>query len=147
GNAPGGQGPSVRDAAGAWAEALTSALWRGFVVAIGLDVQPSGSPTLIAGVALLVALVACVVVTRRSHGFNAWMARISAMATAVTFAETTRIREQIIDHEVFWMSALGILDVACIAALLLEQIDGRKLREASHAFLPAMILLVVAAGV
>jgi hypothetical protein len=57
---------------------------------------------------------------RRQRRFEAAFASVLLLAVAVAFAAVTRIHDDIIDHEVFWISALGALVAPTIAAAMVS---------------------------
>jgi hypothetical protein len=119
-------GPTLGDAVVAWSAATTAAFRPGFAVALGLDFRPppSASPVVwaIAQVVLLAAAAAWA--RRRGHAGAAWFAAMCVVASVVAVAATTRIRDHIVDHEIFWMSALGALNVGAIAGVVTTGTGG-----------------------
>src|SRR3954454_1887128 len=65
----------------------------------------------------MAALAAIALVARGRRRFEAALASVLLVALAIAFAAVTRIDDLIIDHEVFWISALGALAAATIAAV------------------------------
>ena len=110
----------------AWSASLTSAFTPGFAVALGFDVRPPDSPwPVVWAVAQIVCLVAAAVwARRRGDACVTWFATMCVLASTVAFAATTRIRGQIVDHEIFWMSALGALNAGVIAGALATAASG-----------------------
>jgi hypothetical protein len=110
---------SFETAAAAWSTSLTSAFGEPFVVAMGLDLHLEGTGPVVWALGQVLALgVALLLGMRRGNGFGAWIAATCALTSLIAFAATTQIRGRIVDHEVFWMSALGLLNAAVIAGAL-----------------------------
>jgi hypothetical protein len=138
----------------AWSASLTSAFSRGFAVAMGLDVRPPDSPwPVVWAVAQIVCLVvAAVWARRRGDACVTWFATMCVLASTVAFAATTRIRGQIVDHEIFWMSALGALNAGVIAGALATAADAvldrhrAIVRRLATAACYAMFFVAVAVG-
>jgi hypothetical protein len=138
--APAGQ-PAMT-AAAAWSAALTGAFRPGFRVAMGIDVRPLDSLwPLTWSVAQMGLLIAAAVRARaRRAGFAMWLAVMSGLTGAVALAAVTRIRGQIVDHEVFWISAVGVATAAAIAGGL----DCPRRRSRNPAAAAATMLVVTA---
>jgi hypothetical protein len=138
----------------AWSASLTSAFTHGFAVARGLDFRPPESSwPVVWTVAQIVVLVAAAVwATRRGDDCASWFATMCVLASAVAFAATMRIRGQIADHEIFWMSALGALNAGAIAGVLATAagvaLDRRRVivRRIATTACYAAFLVAVAAG-
>jgi len=109
-------GQHVGIAAGAWAGALTGALRPGFEVAMGSDLAIDIDSPIGFSLVLLIAVGAAARLARtQGDRFAAWLASVCFVASAVALAATTQIRDRIVDHEVFWISALGVLNVGVAA--------------------------------
>src|SRR5581483_11934654 len=87
-------------------------------VASGFELDPSTSISTI-GLSILLtnavgaaARLACT----RGDRFAAWLSSLCFVASVIALAATTQIRDRIVDHEVFWISALGALNVGVAAA-------------------------------
>jgi hypothetical protein len=118
--APSSPGQSMATAVAAWSASLTGAFGRSFRVAMGFDfhAEETGRP-LFWAIAQVTALgVAAVMARRRAGDFGAWIAAMCTLATLIALVSTTQIRDQIIDHEIFWMSALGVLNAGVIGGEL-----------------------------
>jgi len=111
----GGSGQDLTMAIGAWSSSLTSALRPAFFLALGADYVPALSwfPLTLAA-SLIAGLAALTIASSRSSSADAWLVRMCLIASVVAFLEATRIQDHIIDHEVFWMSAVGVLSAAAI---------------------------------
>jgi hypothetical protein len=112
-------GPPIWTATTAWAAALTSAFTRDFAVAIGLDFQrPAENLPLLWSVGQLILLVVAATWAKRRHEPFAWWLTVMCIVTSVgALLATTRIRDAIKDHEIFWISAVGVLNVAALAGV------------------------------
>ena len=108
---------TIRDAAAAWSAALTGAFRPGFVVALGFDLRPVDGtwPLVWSGSALALLAAAAGRARRQRNGFAMWLAVMCALTSAIALVAATRIRGRIVDHEVFWISAVGVIDAAAIA--------------------------------
>jgi hypothetical protein len=116
----GAEGQRVSTATAAWASALTAASRLEFVVATGREFSPAGAWVIPAAILQLTALVLVASFAKRRDGFATWLALMCAIATSVALVAVTRIHDRIVDHEVFWLSALGALNAGAIAGGLLE---------------------------
>ena len=135
----------------AWSAALTAAFGRGFEVATGWDLEPQVSKQPLAWSLLLVCAsgAAASVAWRRRDRFSLWLTSLCALTSLVALAATTRIRGQIVDHEVFWMSALGVLNVGAIVGLVTSLIadTGSNRRLSAAAISVAALLVALGTGV
>ncbi len=102
----------------AWSDMVTGIARPDFQVAGGSPFRRSRwrpARTVAGGeVAALTAIA--LIARRRRRRFEAAFASVLLLALAIAFAAVTRIHDDIIDHEVFWISALGALVAATIAA-------------------------------
>src|SRR5206468_36211 len=94
--------------------ALTGAFRPGFVVALGFDLRPVDGawPLVWSGSALALLAAAARRARARRNGFAMWLAVMCALTSAIALVAATRIRGRIVDHEVFWVSAVGALLLA-----------------------------------
>src|SRR5262245_9561961 len=113
---------TIAAAYAAWSDMVTGIARPDFRVADGSPFRrsrwrPARSVAAceIAGLAAI-ALIA----RRRQRGFEAALASVLLLALAIAFAAVTRIHDVIIDHEVFWISALGALAAATIAGAVVS---------------------------
>ena len=146
-------GQPVMTAVGAWAAALTSVLRPDFIVAWGFDVlPPRSSAPLVLAIMQVIALACTAAWARRRNAFALWLSMMCLTATCVSLLATTRIRDQIVDHEIFWMSALGALNAGVIAGVLAAAASGalrpRVLigRAATSTVCVAAVVVVAAVG-
>src|SRR5262249_26399082 len=143
-------GQPLATAATVWSSALTGAFARGFEVATGRDLEPDASKQPLAWSLLLVcASGAAASVAWRRDRFSLWLTSLCALASLVALAATTRIRGQIVDHEVFWMSALGVLNAGAIAGLVTSLIGdtGSSRRLTAAAVSVPALLVALGTGV
>jgi hypothetical protein len=109
------RGQEFSMAVSAWASTLTAAFRPGFSLATGSDYVSSPGWLLSAvAIALLAVLVALAIARRHESAFDAWLLGICATAAVVALFATTRIQEQIVDHEIFWISGIGALSVGVV---------------------------------
>ncbi|HEY3884451.1 MAG TPA: hypothetical protein VGL62_04545 [Vicinamibacterales bacterium] len=98
-----------------------------------------------AAVALVIALGICLVVAvRNRQSFEAWLAAVILAAALASLWGLTRVRKDILDHEIFWLVALGALTagfvvLAAIRTLLPKALTGRR---ADRWFIQASVALV-----
>ncbi len=144
-------GQPLGTAVTAWSAALTAAFGRGFEVATGWDLEPQVSKQPLAWSLLLVCAsgAAASVAWRRRDRFSLWLTSLCALTSLVALVATTRIRGQIVDHEVFWMSALGVLNVGAIVGLVTSLIadTGSNRRLSAAAISVAALLVALGTGV
>jgi hypothetical protein len=117
----GSEGQRPWTAAAAWASALTSAGRADFVVASGRDFVPAGGWVIRPAILELMAVGLVAFFAKGRDRFTTWLASLCAIATGVAFVAATRIHDHIVDHEVFWISALGALNAGVIAGGLLDR--------------------------
>jgi len=135
---------TIGHAATAWSAALTGAFRGGFAVARGVELRPVDGawPMLCSGAVVVLLAIAA----RRAHGrrdaFAMWLAVTCGLTSIVALLATIRIRDRIIDHEVFWISALGAIDAAAIAGGLARPIR----RPALSAIIAALLVVFTAAA-
>jgi len=107
---------------GAWSVAMATPL-RGLFHPIlppsGNGVADATSFDLAAASALLIAAAAVTALAvRRGWHEAAWLGAIGTLAAVVSFASITRIDGPITDHQVFWMSIVGVVEVAAVLVVL-----------------------------
>lgn len=113
----------------AWAGALSGLIRPDFVVAWGGPLTGGGSPWIAAWAVAQVLLLAASAALearrlRRAPGlmqarFHVALPLLLALASLAALWSVTRIAGEIVDHEVFWISALGVLNTAVIIDALL----------------------------
>jgi hypothetical protein len=106
----------------AWSDMVTGIARPDFRVADGSPFRRSRwRPARTVAACEMAALAAIALVARRRRRrFEAALATVLLAALAIAFAAVTRIDDVIIDHEVFWISALGALAAATIAAVVVS---------------------------
>jgi hypothetical protein len=116
-------------AASAWADTMAGFLRPDFSTPIGVPLGPPAAtwPRAIAVFELPVLAVVVWWAWRSNRVFHAVLAAVGAVASAAALWSATRIPEGILDHEVFWMSAVGLLSATTIAAAPLASLRGRRL--------------------
>jgi hypothetical protein len=101
----------------AWSDMVTGIARPDFQVAGGSPFRRSRwRPARTVAGCEVAGLTAIALIARRRRRFEAAFAAVLLLALAIAFAAVTRIHDDIIDHEVFWISALGALVAATIAA-------------------------------
>jgi hypothetical protein len=121
-------GQTFGAALAAWSAASTRVFTRDFAVALGFDFRPPDSswPAVWAIASVIVLATAAMWTRARTDPSARWFATMCVLASAVAFAATTRIRGQIADHEIFWMSALGALNAGMIAGVIADAAATRS---------------------
>lgn len=124
-----------KTAAAAWADAITAVGRPDVVVPVGIPlVQPAFAWTrAIAALAVPALVAAAWWAQRNGRRFHAALSAICAMACVLALWSATRIPEDILDHEVFWMSAVGLLAATAIVANALTFLRNRHVAAAAAA--------------
>ncbi len=78
----------------------------------------------IAALQLLLLAVAAWEARRRQDHFNAALCALGALASVVMLWSITKIRTQVGEYMVFWMSAIGTLNWAVLLAIALARLGG-----------------------
>jgi hypothetical protein len=132
----------------AWAGGLTGLFRPGFIVAWGG--QFVGGVSLwaqvwaVAQVALLIAIALDAARHRQAdERFRSALAALLALGSIVALWSVTRIEGDIIDHEIFWISGLGILNAAVIVDAILGPWLGRRVEGPVAATACFVVFLVV----
>jgi hypothetical protein len=103
----------------AWSDMLTGLLRPDFSVARGVRFRQSPirwvEAVAILQLIVLVATAAFAAKARRS--FEAALAALLLLVSLLALWSATRIEEAIFDHEVFWMSGVGVLNIALALSL------------------------------
>lgn len=102
----------------AWSDMVTAIVRPDFGLAGGSPFRRSRWPPARTFAAVEVAALTAIaaIAHRRGRWFEAALASTLLLALAIAFGAVTRIHDVIIDHEVFWISVLGALAAATIAA-------------------------------
>jgi hypothetical protein len=112
-----GQGQSLAQAGGAWAVMLVSPAAPAISLAGGGTFETSRAGTSMGlAVVVLLALAAIGAWGRNSNRALARLAFVCAAVSLVSLWSATRIEDRIMDHEVFWISGIGALDLGVVAA-------------------------------
>jgi hypothetical protein len=113
-----GRQPSIGEAALNWGYGVSGVLRSDFALAWGghfvAESASWGMPIAVAQVVILLVIAARDL--RNRDRLDASLASMCAIATCVGLWAITRIRDDILDHEVFWLSLLGAVNLAVIAA-------------------------------
>ena len=113
---------TIAAAYAAWSDMVTAIARPDFRVADGSPFRRSRwrlARTVAGGEVAALAAVA-LIAGRRRRRFEAALASVLLLALAIAFVAVTRIDDVIIDHEVFWISALGALAAATIAGAVVS---------------------------
>jgi hypothetical protein len=110
--------------------ALAWARWLAAPLRPGLSFAATGSPAGSLGVAAaqLLALAAVAAWGRRAHRALASLALLALVASLVALWSATRIQDRVMDHQLFWLTSLAVLNlgiVAAAAALYLQAVLPR----------------------
>jgi hypothetical protein len=102
-----------------WSSMLNGLLRPDFAIAVGARIRPNAIKwTEAAAIAQLIGLGAvCAIAARAQRRFEAGLAALLVLMSILALWSATRIEETIFDHEVFWMSAVGALNIAMLASL------------------------------
>jgi hypothetical protein len=123
----GGATPSYWTALAAWSYALVGPLRPDLYLPYGGHFEFThlawAIPVAIAEVTALA--VTGTLAYRGRRRFDASMAGTAILASVVSFWSITRIRGDILDHEIFWIVPLGVLNLSIVAAAVLRGIGAR----------------------
>jgi hypothetical protein len=111
-----GLGQPFGTALAAWAVMMAAPLGPNLLLATGEPlVAPADGTLVILSLLQLLALAAIAVwAARTGHKAFGWLAALALLASLVGLWSVTRIRERIMDHEVFWLTAVGSLNLGVI---------------------------------
>jgi hypothetical protein len=123
-----GEGQPFRAAFEAWAAALVGPVTPRFSPALGGALAPRasiGGELWAVAQVVLVGMVALVERRRRSADpgarFQAMVAVLLCLASIAALWSVTRIAGDILDHEVFWISGLGLMNVAVLVDFVIAR--------------------------
>ena len=123
----------------AWADALLAIFRRGLAMPTGLLLPHDGAR--VAGALAIGEVVALPAVAwwafRNGRHFHMWLAIQLFMVSVTALWAVTRIPDGIHEHDVFWISALGILNAATILGAAAARLD------ATAAPKPALVTAIV----
>jgi hypothetical protein len=155
-----GPGQPIDAAVQAWAEMLAAPLTSGVALAGGSPFDAAASPAALVLAALqVVGLVAVAGWSRRvrSAGLE-WLALIALLASLVGLWSVTRIEGRLMDHAIFWLTGIGVVNLATIAAGAGLYVRGkvgdegalfqgaRRAAPLAHGALVTLCVLVAATG-
>jgi len=116
-----GHGQTLPVAVSAWSDMLVGVLRPDFYVAQGWPYVESpvhwAEWVVIADIAVLVTAAA--LRWRSGDTFAAVLCALLVTASAVALWSATRIEDRVFDHDVFWMTGIGVLNVAVAAERLI----------------------------
>jgi hypothetical protein len=106
----------------AWSDMLTGLVRPDFAVATGLRFRQSPIRWVEAFAVLqLTALAATAVLAARARRrFEVSLALLMLMVSLLALWSASRIEQTIFDHEVFWISGLGVLNIAVLLSLIVR---------------------------
>ena len=104
-------------AAAGWGSMMTGILQPDFSLRAGGVFVPVAAWPLVVAV-LLVVTVAFVAMwaARMRHAYLAWLASLCVIASTIGLWSVTRVQGRLMGYEIFWMSALGALNLGVLAA-------------------------------
>jgi hypothetical protein len=113
------RGQRFATAFSAWSDMLTGLVRPDFTVARGLRFRPSPIRWLevLAVLQMLGLVAAAALAAKARHRFEASLASLLLLVSLLTLWSATRIEEMIFDHEVFWISGIGVLNFALLVSL------------------------------
>jgi len=105
-----------RTAYAAWGDMLTGPVRPGFRLAEGSLFRRSRLPWVEwwAVAQLLLLVVTAVVASRSGRRFTAALSGLLVVASLVALWSAASIDEEIVDHQLFWISGLGVLNMAVL---------------------------------
>jgi hypothetical protein len=111
-----GIGQPLPVAAAAWATMLEGPLRPAIALGAGnLFTAPSPGRALLVAIAQLTALLAVGVWSaRKGHRSLAWLAALALLSSSVGLWSVTRIQDRIVEHEIFWLTGLGAVNLGVI---------------------------------
>jgi hypothetical protein len=144
-----GAGQEWSTAAYAWSAMLLGIFRPQFSLAVGHPFWGTASAwAVIAAVVLASApLVLAWLAWRRQRLFAAGLNLTCAIAAAAGAWSALQVRGQIGDYHLFWLSIVGALDVACIAAAAMDLLPRHALRRDLWCPTPRMAGIALVAGV
>jgi hypothetical protein len=143
---PGHVGKSLSTAFSAWSYALIGALRPDLYTPYGGHFELThlgwGIP-LAAGQVIALGFVGARAI-RAGFRFEAALALIAVVASLVALWSITRVQGDIVDHEIFWISPLGALNLAIIAGAAWRTLGGMRARPTPEVATIAATLLILA---
>jgi hypothetical protein len=142
--------PSLRDAFAACLNILSAPLLPHFTVAWGAHTVPTvGVVGLVVSLGPLVAVPWTVRHLNEGRDrFGSALAILCLVASLAALWSVSRIQGEILDQLIFWISMIGILNLACLAAAGVPFVAERVGRGYSsrYTFVPAVVVWLVVAG-
>src|SRR5215471_4732535 len=137
---------SVREALVPWSDSFVGLARPDLALAWGNPLPPSGALWTIPAACALIALLAIVtyVAGKARRVFDAWLGAMTIAAAVTSLWSLTRVRGDFVDHEVFWLVALGGVAAAITFATPAERVLARAPAVPRLAPYLAPILLVAA---
>jgi len=128
-----GGGHDLREAFHAWSYGLTGVMRNDFGLPWGGHFSMHGLSWVLPLAIAQVVLVSLVAVRARRAGrrFEAALALCALVASLVGLWAVTRIEGDILDHEIFWLAAVGALNMALIVAAALRALPARRIAAAA----------------
>jgi hypothetical protein len=142
-------GPSLKEALAIWSYGLVGVLRPDFALPWGghfvLRYLAWAIPCAIGQVLLLAAIARADL--RAGRRFEGGLAISALAASVIGFAAITRIRGDILDHEIFWLAAFGAINMAIIASATLRAAAEVRIlpgaaRVAASVAAPTVVLLI-----
>jgi hypothetical protein len=125
----GGAGHSVTQALAGWSYGICGIFRPDFALPWGGRVIPRYVGWVVPGALgqLVVLLIITIRTSRSDRRFESALSLSALVASLVGLWAVSRIEGDILDHEIFWLSALGALNLAIIGAAGLEQLARMRL--------------------
>ena len=135
-----------------WGSALVSAFSSGFVLALGgaYEMPASAASSILATLVVAGLVPAAIANARSGRRFDGVLASMCFVTSIAALWSVWHIREIVRDYQVFWLSLLGIADVAVLVASLASEflrVDWTAWNRASVAASAAVVALVAVIGV
>jgi hypothetical protein len=139
-------GPAWDRAVSAWADMLSGPLRPDFYLAQGWPwvESPVRWAEALSGLESLALIVA--VVRWRARPFDRDLALMLGVGALLALWSATRADREIFDHAVFWMTALGALNLAVLAAVIVDAIGWHSSMLPAWTVRAAGVVLLSAAG-
>jgi hypothetical protein len=136
---------STREALAAWGDSLGGLARVDLALAWGSPLQPSGTTWTIPTACALIALLAIVTygAVRGRQVFDAWFGTLTLAAAIAGLWSLTRIRDEYIDHEVFWLVALGAMAGAVVLAGAASRLHAAELERWVRRSPPILVAVAV----
>ncbi len=142
---------SARDALVAWSDSFAGMARADLALAWGQPLHPSGAAWTIPAACLLLASLTIVtyVAARTRRIFDAWFGTMTLAAAVACLWSLTRVRDAFVDHEVFWLVALGAVTAAIVVAAVADRLSLRapaieRVASRAPAILVAAVLILAA---